>query len=447
MKILVRCGVSPLENFSPGKLIVRNAFGGNIGNFAYQYGVFRTLASDTRKLIPDRYYIDREKITSNVINKINKDYDAYVCPMANAFRDTFIDRIEKYTDFIKKLEIPIIIAGIGVSTDVESDGYENFQFDDVVHDFISVIRDNGTIIGVRGNITGNYLSNLGFKEKKDFMVIGCPGMYSFGDNIKIRNTEINNSSKIAINSGNYGLMINEFISKTMKEFLNYYFIPQWRSELRLTYLGRPSLKFKSELYPRSIDSKPYKKNRVRAPINAQGWINFMKNMDLSFGARIHGNIMATIAGTPSIVIVKDGRMKELGEYHNLTRIYEKDLKEFNSLSDIIKTVDFHSPEDGHENRFKNYLKFWKKNKIETVFDNDFHLKNLPIDNMKENISNESPIETISYLSEEEINKRFSDFKSEKKKFKKEKYENNLEKESKPESFSLKLKNMINKYKK
>lgn len=191
----------------------------------------------------------------------------------------------------------------------------------------------------------------------------------------------------------------------MKEFSNYYFIPQWRSELRLTYIGRPKLKYKSEVYPVSMESPAYKNNRVRAPINVQGWINFLKKVDLSFGARLHGNIMATISGTPSILIVKDGRMRELAEFHNLTHITEKELIKFKSLLEIIEEVDFKSPEKVHEDRFKNYLKFWRKNKIETVYDKDFNLENLPIDSQMKKEDSLLPIETISNLKKEEIDKQ------------------------------------------
>lgn len=349
MKMLVRAGTSPLMNLSPGQLIARNAFGGNLGNLAYQFGVYRTLTTKKTELLPDYYSIDRGRITSKDAEMINKKYSAYICPMANGFREGFVNHLIKYTEFIKNLEIPFIVAGIGVSTNIESNGYENFPFDDEVSNFINSIRENGTIIGVRGQITGNYLSNLGFKEKKDFMVIGCPAMFSFGNHLKIRNTKITKNkitrnSSISINSGLYSSNINNFISNTMKEFSNYYFIPQWRSELRLTYIGRPKLKYKSEVYPVSMESPAYKNNRVRAPINVQGWINFLKKVDLSFGARLHGNIMATISGTPSILIVKDGRMRELAEFHNLTHITEKELIKFKSLLEIIEEVDFKSPE-------------------------------------------------------------------------------------------------------
>lgn len=132
MKMLVRAGTSPLMNLSPGQLIARNAFGGNLGNLAYQFGVYRTLTTKKTELLPDYYSIDRGRITSKDAEMINKKYSAYICPMANGFREGFVNHLIKYTEFIKNLEIPFIVAGIGVSTNIESNGYENFPFDDEV---------------------------------------------------------------------------------------------------------------------------------------------------------------------------------------------------------------------------------------------------------------------------------------------------------------------------
>ncbi|WP_353853509.1 polysaccharide pyruvyl transferase family protein [Tetragenococcus halophilus] len=44
-------------------------------------------------------------------------------------------------------------------------------------------------------------------------------------------------------------------------------------------------------------------------MNAKSWIDFLKKPDLAVGSRLHGNITATIAGTPSLLIPKDARMR------------------------------------------------------------------------------------------------------------------------------------------
>ncbi|OQD59396.1 hypothetical protein MBBAR_3c00510 [Methanobrevibacter arboriphilus JCM 13429 = DSM 1125] len=449
-KMLIRCGTSPLDNFNPSKMIVRNSIGNNIGNLVYQFSIFRALLKKDVSLVSDYYGVDRGYITSANSKKINKNYSAYICPMANSFRDNFIKKLNRFTELFKSLDIPIIIPGIGLSADLKSDGYENFSFDQDVINFVESITENGNIVGVRGNVTGNYLSNLGF-TKKEFMVIGCPSMFTFGNHLKIKDFIIDENSKISLNSAPYGHLIEEIISKTMNDFSNYYFIPQTKSELKLCYLGKPSLKFKNHNYPTNMESDSYKNNRVKVPISVYTWIKFLKSVDLSFGARLHGNIMAAISGTPSIMIVKDARMKDVSEYHDLTRIYKEDLNELNSIQDIIDNVNFKSPLKNHEKLFKNYLKFWKKNNIKTVFDQDINVKRVYIDKFIEKIPYMPPVETISNLEKEEFNNRIKEYRSEKKIWKNKKYQikkkNEFEQIKSMKIGKNKISKLINFYKK
>jgi polysaccharide pyruvyl transferase len=423
-KILIRSGISPIDNYNPSKLIIRNLIGSNVGNLIYQYGIFRTLMNKKVKIVADNYSIERHSISDQDIEKINRKYDAYVCPLADAIRGSYIGKLDLYVKFIEKLDIPFIVAGMGLKTDINDDGSRKFPFDENVSNFISAVVDNGTIIGIRGKTTGNYLSNLGFKENKDFMVIGCPSMFSYGTHINIQEKEIDKNSSISINSSLMSPQSSlKFISEVSKEYPNHYFIPQWLSEFKLTYLGRPDLKVSNEMkrkvYPTKIVSSEYEKNNVRYPINAHGWISLLKTVNLSFGARLHGNIAATLAGTPNIMVVKDGRMKDVADYHELTRISTQDLENCNSLEEVIESVDFHSTEKNHEKRFKKYLSFWEKNNMKTVYDDDFYRKDSPVDK-KIKSKSRLPVETITSLSQKDHGKRLKEYKKERERWKKEK---------------------------
>jgi len=63
-------------------------------------------------------------------------------------------------------------------------------------------------------------------------------------------------------------------------------------------------------------------------------------------------------------------MREVVDYHNLTNVNVKEIKKYESIFELIDNVDFKSPEKGHKKRFKNYLKFWEINNIETIYEND-----------------------------------------------------------------------------
>lgn len=443
-KILVRAGISPIDSYNPSKLIIRNLIGNNVGNIIYQYGIFRTLIDKKTQAIPDNYNIERKRVNDKDIEKINNKYDAYVCPLADAIRENYIEKFDNYVKFIEKLDIPFVVAGMGLKTSTQDDGSKKFPFDENVANFINAVNDTETIVGVRGSTTGNYLSNLGFKENKNFMVIGCPSMFAYGNHVKIKEKKLNEDSKISINSSLMSPKSTlKFISSLCKQYPHHYFIPQWLSEFKLTYFGRPNLNIsdetKKKYYPTMIESSEYQNNTVRFPINAYGWINLLKTVDLSFGARLHGNIAATLAGTPNIIIVKDGRMKDVAEYHELTRITAKELQNYNSLEEIIDSVDFNSTEKNHEKRFEKYLNFWEKNNIKTIYDDDFYRKDSPVDKKIKSRS-KFPIETISKLNQEDIHKRLKEYKNERKKWIKEK--NNEQNYVNPQLLKKKLFNII-----
>lgn len=176
----------PLETFDAPQMILNNSIRGNVGNLVNAYGVFRTLMTEGTTITPDYY-----KTNHNNADLINEKYDYYIIPLADAFRKEFVHTLRRYTKLIKKLKIPVVVIGVGLRASYEPNLDEGFPFDDDANSFVSAVLEKSSIIGVRGEITAKYLSKLGFREEIDHMVIGCPSMYTFGNELKIRNTNIN----------------------------------------------------------------------------------------------------------------------------------------------------------------------------------------------------------------------------------------------------------------
>ncbi|MEI3607583.1 polysaccharide pyruvyl transferase family protein [Pseudogracilibacillus sp. SE30717A] len=361
--ILIRSGISPLDTFDPAYMLIKNSIGGNVGNLIYAYSVYRTLMTENTNIVPDYYRINEQDA-----DKINKTYDYYIIPLADAFRQNFIPHLRKYTKLIKKLTIPVIVIGVGLRAPFEPKLGEGFPFDKDVIAFVNAVLDKSAMIGVRGEITAQYLNRLGFREEIDHTVIGCPSMYTFGKALEIRNTNITKDSLICFNSSMLSPKnVLDFITRGMKEFPNHYFIPQWLKEMKLVFSGTPSLNEKADNYPAKMSHPVYANNRVRFFLNAATWIDFMRRIDLSFGARLHGNVTATIAGTPSIIIPKDARMRELAEHHNLTRVWWNDITEDTFLEDIIEKSDFKAPEKVQTRNFEHFIKFLNKNNLSHIY--------------------------------------------------------------------------------
>lgn len=62
----------------------------------------------------------------------------------------------------------------------------------------------------------------------------------------------------------------------------------------------------------------------RNPNNA---IYFISKANLNFAARLHENLITTITGTLSLIILEDRWIRELVEYHKLTSICCNNIKE------------------------------------------------------------------------------------------------------------------------
>lgn len=408
-KILIRSGIAPNEIRKPEEMILNNLIGGNVGNLIYAYSIYRNLMTEDVEIIPDKYKIDPNKA-----DFINENYDAYIIPLADAFRDTFIKHLKKYTELFKKLKIPVVIIGVGIKAPIGKNVNEGFPFDKEVKEFVEAVLEKSNIVGVRGQTTADYLSYLGFKEGKDHMVIGCPSMYTYGRNLKIRDLHFDDNSVISLNSSKLtpekGL---KFISQIAEDYDNYYFIPQWMSEFKMTYLGNEKLGENTLYYPNTISYKFYREGKVRYPLNAHMWIKFLENVDLSVGARLHGNITATLSGTPSLLLAKDARMSELADYHNLTQLKIDEIDEDTKLQDIIQELDFKAPEKVHKENFDRFIYFLNKNNLDHIY--NYKYDRVPFDKMMDRTILPGMLEPINTLTASQISDRFIGYENVKEK--------------------------------
>lgn len=403
--LLIRAGISPLDNFDATHMLLNNSIGGNVGNLVYAYSIFRTLMTDGTTITPT-YYKDYPKN----IDEINEKYDAFILPLADAFREDFAPTLRTLTKFIKKLKIPVIVIGVGLRAPFEPKLDEGFPFDNDVRSFVKAVLEKSTMIGVRGEITAKYLNRLGFREGVDHTVIGCPSMYAFGPNLEIRKTTITPESMVCVNSSRFSpVNVLEFITRSMDVFSDHYFIPQWRTEMSLTYTGSPNIPKSKNHYPGKMSHPVYKNARVRFFLNVPTWLDFLRQADLSFGARLHGNIASTLAGTPSLIIPKDARMRELTHYHNLTHIMADEITDQTHILDIIEKSDFQQVSKNQPENFNRFIEFLNKNNLDHIYQNDQYPSIAPLDHALSQIELQPPIVPITGVSAEEVVKRFKKY--------------------------------------
>lgn len=376
----MRSGMTPFDNFNPSKVIGENSIGGNSGNLVYAYSIYRALMTEDTKIDSTYYRLD---YSESEIENINEKYDCFVIPLADAFRDNYAKSLKSIARIVRLLKIPTIVVGVGLRAPFEPDLDKGFLFDDEVKEFMNAVLEKSAIVGVRGQITADYLTKLGYIEGKHHMVIGCPSMYMFGRDLNIRDTKITKDSLVCVNNSIISPdNVLNFIEKSTLEFKNSYFIPQRSDELKMEYFGIPisnrNYHNKSN-YPSTDNHYLYKEDRVRFFINFREWNRFLSKADLCFGARMHGNISSVISGTPSLIIPKDARMRELSEYHNLTRVVSGDIKNETNIWDLIEKADFKAPCKNQHKNFDNYRDFLNINGLDNIFKNEDNPTDTPFD--------------------------------------------------------------------
>lgn len=403
--ILIRAGISPLDNFDASYMLNQNSIGDNVGNLIYAYSIFKTLMTDSVEKITPNYY----KSLQGKAEEINEEYDAFVIPLADAFRADFMPEMRKMTALIKELKIPCVIIGVGLRAPFEPGEAMSYPFDEDIKEFIKAVLDKSSIVGVRGEYTSAYLKRLGFREEIDHTVIGCPSMYTNGPDMKIRDVNLTSDSLISINSSVLSPNnVHEFLRRNETQFANHYFLPQRLQEMRLLYTGMPYYHKQQGIYPTKITDSVYAKDRVKFFLNIPTWMDFLSNVDLSVGGRLHGNIVATVSGCPSILIPHDARMRELTEYHHLTHVWAKDINENTNLLDLAAKLDFQEVSRFHKKNFDHYIDFLDKNGMDHIYKNGNNPDEAPLEKKLKGINLQPQISSVRNCSFEEMAERLNE---------------------------------------
>lgn len=380
-KVLMRGAVSPLVRQKELEVMVRDYIGTNSGNLLYAYGVFRTLLTEDTLIDMDHYAVEGGRFSEEDIEYINSEYDAYVLPMADAFRDDFRKKLLYYSSFFRRLTIPCYVVGVGLRAGYEPNLKEGFSFDDEVRSFISAALDKSALVGVRGGITGEYLSRLGFREDRDYTVIGCPSVYTYGTKLSLRALCLSNASRISLNGGciQSGESVTKYLYDIADRYPNYQYVAQRTEELRTLHMGISNSTTEDTYYPWGVKHKFYKENRVRFFVSAEAWIENMHSIDFSIGTRLHGNIAAVLGGAPALFIPVDSRMRELVEYHGFPQIPRHLFDADSSLEEIVSKVDMKSHIGCHTKNFRHFLDFLNRNKLAHIYDGNMDRTDAPID--------------------------------------------------------------------
>ena len=379
-KYLIRAGFDPTKKYTAKDYLLnaRHIIGDNSGNLLYAYGVMNVLKTPEVEF-DCLYEVDKPELSDEEVSLINETYDAFIVPMADAFREAYIRQLIWYTKLINRLKIPVVVIGIGVRAPYEPDFESSFEFDEAARDFVSSVLNHSSILGLRGELTGKYLKKLGFKEETHFTAIGCPSLYTYGDCFsKHRHSPTEseiNEGELLFNAHMTAAppfldTISSIILNTIRKTKHHTLVQQLTNEFNDIYIGNHFLRTSIHCRtPFTVEeySIMKKTDRVKYFFDVPSWIEFAKDFTFFMGCRFHGCVAAILSGIPYVFFPFNARTRELSDYHHLTSITPSELNSRKSIFDYLDNLDFNSLEKHHHENFYHYIDFLKRNDLDNIF--------------------------------------------------------------------------------
>ena len=327
-----------------------NTTAGNVGNSYISYSLIKTIYGKLVNLpqIKSVYTYDFNNQDED-IDIINNECNCCFLVLQDQIRNTesYGNQIpyQKLENFIKKINKPVIVAGLGTNYFCEYDfGFYKKLKKELV-DFLKFLSDHCIEIGVRGHITEEILNKLKIKNVR---TIGCPSFFEQGENRIIKKEKHLDFSKFFFNST--GIFNNLNCPVILQDFYE-------SSLIKPVCYNRWDV----SLGENEINNLYSKKYHIFSKI--EDWKNFIKNYSFGAGNRLHGTIISLNSGVPAVCTNNDIRAFEMCRFLKIP--YNKNFS-FENKETITKEFDMLNLEElnnAYPKLYKNYKDFLSKNNI------------------------------------------------------------------------------------
>ncbi len=319
------------------------------------------------------YYWRKDGFPEREADEINRTCDAFLCPLADMFSENWSWYVRALTDLVRRLRIPCVVPCVGARDLPDGISPLSVPFASDVRGFMSAVLDKSSLVGVRGETTARFLEALGFVRGRHFEVLGCPTLYMYGQDLPIRPLRTDFPSESCAFSMNVRapesswLVVDEcarlfgrstFVSQDFREF-HFFMLThgKWSADV---FDGNP--------YYRSLLSGYAEADCMRFFLNRKPWMDFLSTVDFYIGHRIHGALLAILAGTPAAVVPFESRTRELAEFHGVPVLDPSGAFQRTDAALALESLDFSGIQCRQDDNFPRYADFFRKNGIPTVFD-------------------------------------------------------------------------------
>jgi hypothetical protein len=366
-RILIRSGKSPFRVATPAEFIQQDLIGTNSGNLLFSNAAHKLLLTRDTQITSNGIRTD---CSPERAGQINEEYDVFVVPLANAFRPTFHESLDKLSQLIEQLTIPVVVLGVGAQATSDYDTDELQPMADSVRRFAAAVLDRSATIGVRGELTADYLGALGIR---DVDIIGCPSMFLYGSDFPVPREPgpFDADSRIAINLSPNAIPVGDIaaVARYAHElFPHLAYYAQNLLDAELLYWGDTSrVSGYDDPFPLQLSHVLLRENKVRVPLDPSTWIDELRAYDFAYGTRIHGNVAALLAGTPSVVLAHDSRTLELCRYFDIPYRMLDELPPDVHPAELYEKADYSAMLSGHRERFDRLIAFLDKHSLENTY--------------------------------------------------------------------------------
>jgi polysaccharide pyruvyl transferase WcaK-like protein len=348
-----------IETFNLDNKSFSSKISNNIGNFAFFYAIKKIIKN------PKIYY------DSHSIEEIN-ECNCLIVPSAN-WLSSYFDPTGTL-EYLSNVKIPIIFLGLGCQA-------ENYEQEVKLHEksslFLNFIKKNNCEVACRGSFTQDFLK----KQNINSTIIGCvSNLINQEPELKIKLQEKWLNTKHYCCLGNN---INEECPiKSKAEVILFklgtrhgFYIQQSYdsiiSAIRFnnSYSKNSTLNLKRKVESDYFDVDDFEKTilqKTRFYVSIEQWMEDVSRMDLCFGTRIHGNIIAHQSSCPSIVVYHDSRTRELAETMEYPRVSVEEFINIRSIEELKEksNCDYDLYENRREELKNNLINLFSKYGVE-----------------------------------------------------------------------------------
>lgn len=339
---------------------------GNVGNSYITYSLIKKLGCPVKNIrhIQNIYTYDFSKQDAD-IEIINSECDTVFLILQDQIRiaESYGLRLpfKNIIEFIKRLNKPVVIAGLGANSFNGFDPEFHTKLSGELIDFLKFLSDNCLQIGVRGNFTAEVLHNIGVDNVK---VLGCPSFFEAGpDRVLTKNDKF---PRILLSQSFENPQVR-YADIMCQDF-------QERGVLEANLFN----KFAWDLTFEQLDWMRRHKFNFFVDINQ--WKNCVSKYDITVGNRVHGSILSINSGVPAICINKDSRAREMCELMKIP--YHPEFDENTDLIEVYRNLDLTELNSNYPKLYQNYENFLTQNNVE--FCNNPQSPDIPAVNLPEN---------------------------------------------------------------